>query len=41
MAGGACGTIVEVASRSKSKTDGLMRRAALDPSTPPLSFSFY
>jgi hypothetical protein len=40
MSGGARGIITEVASESKLKTDGSMRRSASDPATLDLSFSF-
>jgi membrane protein implicated in regulation of membrane protease activity len=37
--GGARGTIVEVTSEGKLKTDGSIRRAASDPAILPLPFS--
>jgi hypothetical protein len=40
-AGGACGTIAKVASESKLKMNGSIRRAASDPDTLILSFSLY
>jgi hypothetical protein len=40
-AGGARGTIVEVASEASSKDDESMRRATSDPATLALPFSMY